>query len=147
MPQTPPTINRMLECLKQQKDCFVQLLAIAKRQQKAIDEKNDPDLLKAMQDKNPLLQTLQELDSEMQPVLKDMSESDRKLMIQQGQALKDEAAQTLKQLIAVEDACAKILQNKKEDAFEQIKEVREHKKGLKGYGQSGGKSSRFSQEG
>jgi hypothetical protein len=147
MPQTPPEINRMIECLKEQKDCYVQLLAVARRQQKAIDEKNDPDLLKALQDKNPILQALQTLDEEMQPVLKNMSDSDRQLMIQKGKSLKDEAAQALEQLIAVEDACAKILKDKKEDTLEQIKELQERKKGLKGYGQSGGKSSRFSQEG
>jgi hypothetical protein len=147
MPQTPPVINRMIECLKKQKKCYVQLLKVAQRQQKAIDEKNDPDLLKALQDKNPLLQTLQTLDAEMQPALKNMSDSDRALMIQKGKTLKDEAAQTLEQLIAVEDACAKILKDKKEDTFEQIKEFQERKQGLKGYGQSGGKSSRFSQEG
>ena len=147
MPQTPPVINRMIECLKKQKDCYVQLLTIARRQQKAIDEKNDPDLLKALQEKNPLLQTLQTLDTEMQPVLKNLSESDRTLMIQNGKARMDEVAQTLEQLIAVEDACAKILKDKKEDTLEQMKVFQEHKKGLKGYGESGGKPSRFSQEG
>lgn len=147
MPQTPPVINRMIECLKKQKDCYVQLLKAARRQQKAIDEQNNPDLLKAMQDKNLLLQTLQKLDEEMQPVLKNMSDSDRTLMIQKGQALKDEAARTLEQLIAIEDACSKILKDKKEDTFEQMKVFQERKKGLKGYGESGGKSSRFSQEG
>ncbi len=147
MPQTPPMINRMIECLKKQKDCFVQLLKVARRQQKAIDEKNDPDLLKAVQDKNPLLQTLQELDEEMRPVLKNMSDSERKLMTQKGKALKDEAVQALEQLIAIEDACAKILKDKKEDTLEQMKVFQERKKGLKGYGVSGGKSSRFSQEG
>ena len=147
MPQTPPVINRMIECLKKQKDCYVQLLAIARRQQKAIDEKNDPDLLNALQEKNPLLQTLQALDAEMQPVLKNLSESDRTLMIQKGKALKNETAQTLEQLIAVEDTCAKILRDKKESTLEQMKLFQEHKKGLKGYGEPGGKSSRFSQEG
>ena len=147
MPQTPLVINRMIECLKKQKDCYVQLLAVARRQQKAIDEKNDPDLLKALQEKNPLLQTLQTLDTEMQSVLKNLSESDCTLMIQKGKTLKDEAAQTLEQLIAVEDACAKILKDKKEDTLEQMKVFQEHKKGLKGYGESGGKPSRFSQEG
>ncbi len=140
-------INRMIECLKKQKDCYVQLLAIARRQQKAIGEQNDPDLMKALQDKNTLLQTLQGLDEEMQPVLKSMSDSDRALMIQKGKALKDEAAQALEQLIAIEDACAKILRDKKEDTVEQMKIFQERKKGLKGYGESGGKSSRFSQEG
>jgi flagellar biosynthesis/type III secretory pathway chaperone len=147
MPQTPPLINRMIECLKKQKDCYVQLLKVAGRQQKAIDEKNDPELLKAVQDKNPLLQTLQELDEEMQPVLKNMSASERKLMTQKGKALKDEAVKALEQLIAIEDACAKILKDKKEDTLEQMKVFQERKKGLKGYGESGGKSSRFSQEG
>ena len=147
MPQTPPMINRMIECLKKQKDCYVQLLAIARRQQKAIGEQNDPDLMKALQDKNTLLQTLQGLDEEMQPVLKSMSDSDRALMIQKGKALKDEAAQALEQLIAIEDACAKIHRDKKEDTVEQMKIFQERKKGLKGYGESGGKSSRFSQEG
>ena len=147
MPQTPPMINRMIECLKKQKDCYVQLLAIARRQQKAIGEQIDPDLMKALQDKNTLLQTLQGLDEEMQPVLKSMSDSDRALMIQKGKALKDEAAQALEQLIAIEDACAKILRDKKEDTVEQMKIFQERKKGLKGYGESGGKSSRFSQEG
>ena len=147
MPQTPPMINRMIECLKKQKDCYVQLLAIARRQQKAIGEQNDPDLMKALQDKNTLLQTLQGLDEEMQPVLKSMSDSDRALMIQKGKALKDEAAQALEQLIAIEDACAKILRDKKEDTVEQMKIFQERKKGLKGYGESGDKSSRFSQEG
>jgi hypothetical protein len=147
MPQSSPEINRMIECLKEQRDCFVQLLAVARRQQKAIDEKNDPDLLKALQDKNPILQALQTLDEEMQPALKNMSDSDRQLMIQEGKELKDESAQTLEQLIAVEDACAKILKDKKEETLEQIKELQERKKGLRGYGQAGGKSSRFSQEG
>jgi flagellar biosynthesis/type III secretory pathway chaperone len=147
MPQTPPEVNRMIECLKKQKDCYVQLLAVARRQQKAIDEKNDPDLLQALQDKNPLLQTLQQLDEEMQPILKNISDSNRTLLIGKGQALKDEAAQTLEQLIAVEDACAKILKDKKENALEQIKVFQERKEGLKGYGQSGNKPPRFSQEG
>ena len=147
MPQTPSRISRMMKCLKKQKDCYVQLLAIARRQQKAIDTKNDPDLLQALQDKNPILQTLQELDEEMQPLINDLSAPDRELMIEKGQALKDESAQTLEELIAVEDACAKILKDKKEDVLEQIKEFQGRKQGLKGYGQSGGKSSRFSQEG
>jgi len=147
MPQTPPVITQIMECLKKQKDCYAQLLDVARRQQKAIDEKNDPDLLKALQEKNPLLQTLQILDTEMQPVLKSLSDSDRELMIEKGKALKDEAAQTLEELIEVEGACAKILTDKKEEALEQIKEFQEHRKGLKGYGESGGKSSQFSQEG
>ena len=147
MPQTPPEVNRVIECLKKQRDCYVQLLTVARRQQKAIDEKNDPDLLQALQDKNPLLQTLQQLDGEMQPILKNMSDSNRNLIIEKGQAVKDEAAQTLDQLIAVEDACAKILKDKKEDTLEQIKVFQERKEGLKGYGQSGNKPSRFSQEG
>jgi len=147
MPQTPPMVNRTLECLKKQKDCYVQLLAIARQQQKAIDEQNDPDLMKALQDKNTLLQTLQTLDEEMQSALKVLSDLDRALMIQKGQALKDEAAQVLEELIAVEDACAKILKDKKEETNDQMKVFQERKQGLKGYGESGGKSSRFSQEG
>ena len=76
-----------------------------------------------------------------------MSDSERKLMTQKCKALKDEAVQALEQLIAIEDACAKILKDKKEDTLEQMKVFQERKKGLKGYGESGGKSSRFSQEG
>jgi hypothetical protein len=147
MPQTPPMVNRTLECLKKQKDCYVQLLAIARQQQKAIDEQNDPGLMKALQDKNTLLQTLQTLDEETQSALKNLSDSDRALMISKGQALKDEAAQALEELIAVEDACAKILNDKKDETVEQMKVFQERKQGLKGYGESGGKSSRFSQEG
>ena len=145
MPETPS--DRILECLKKQKDCYVQLLAIARLQQTAIDEQNDPDLMKALQDKNTLLLTLQTLDEEMQPILKNISDSDRALLIQKGQTLKDEAAQTLEELIAIEDACAKILNDKKEETVEQMKTFQERKQGLKGYGESGGKSSRFSQEG
>jgi flagellar FlgN protein len=140
-------INQILECLKKQKDCYTQLLKIARRQQKAIDEQNDPDLIKALQEKNTLLQTLQGLDEEMQPLLKNISDSDRALLIQKGQALKDEAAQVLEELIAVEDACAKILNDKKEETADQMKVFQKRKQGLKGYGESGGKSSRFSQEG
>lgn len=147
MPETPPVITRMIECLEQQRDCFCQLLAVSRRQKKAIDEQNDPDLLKAMQDKNPLLQTLQTLDEEMQPALQAMSEAERELMIQKGRAVKEEATQALEQLIAVEDACAQILKDKKEETFEQMKIFQEHQKGLKGYGDGGGKSSRFSREG
>ena len=147
MPQTPPMVNRTLECLKKQKDCYVQLLAIARRQQKAIDGQNDPDLMKALQYKNTLLQTLQTLDEEMQSALKNLSDSDRALMIQKGMAIKDEAAQVLEELIAVEDACAKILKDKKEETADQMKVFQERKQGLKGYGDSGGKTSRFSQEG
>ena len=145
MPQTP--INRILEGLKKQKDCYVQLLAIARRQQKAIDEQNDPDLMKALQDKNTLLQTLQGLDEEMQSIRKSLSDSDRTLMVQKAQTLKDETAKTLEELIAIEDACAKILSDKKEETAEQMKVFQERKQGLKGYGETGGKSSRFSQEG
>lgn len=147
MPETPPVITRMIECLEQQRDCFRQLLEVSRRQKKAIDEQNDPSLLKAMQDKNPLLQTLQTLDEEMQPTLQGMSEAERELMIQKGQAVKEEAAQALEQLIAMEDACAQIIKDKKEETFEQMKIFQEHQKGLKGYGASGGKSSRFSREG
>jgi flagellar biosynthesis/type III secretory pathway chaperone len=145
MPQTP--INRILEGLKKQKDCYVQLLAIARRQQKAIDAQNDSDLMKALQDKNTLLQTLQTVDEEMQPALKGLSDSDRTQMIQKGQALKDEAARTLEELIAIEDACAKILKDKKEETADQMKVFQQRKQGLKGYGETGDKSSRFSQEG
>ncbi len=137
----------MLECLKQQKQCYVNLLEVARRQKQAIDAQNDQDLLQALQDKNPHLQTLQALDEEMQPAMQSLSETDRKMMVEKGKALKDEAAQALEELITVEDACAKILKDKKEDAFEQMKAFQEHQKGLKGYGDSGGKSSRFSREG
>ncbi len=147
MPQIPPVITRMLECLKQQKQCYVNLLEVARCQKQAIDAQNDQDLLKALQDKNPHLQTLQALDEEMQPALQSLSETDRKMMIEKGKALKDEAAQALEELITVEDACAKILKDKKEDTFEQMKIFQEHQKGLKGYGDKGGKSSRFSRKG
>ena len=145
MPQTQ--IDQILECLKKQKDCYVQLLTVARRQQKAIDAQNDPDLMKALQDKNTLLQTLQTVDEEMQSALKNLSDSDRALMIHKGQALKDEAARTLEELIAVEDACAKILKDKKEETTDQMKVFQQRKQGLKGYGETGDKSSRFSQEG
>ena len=147
MPQIPPVITRMLECLKQQKQCYVNLLEVARRQKQAIDAQNDQDLLQALQDKNPHLQTLQALDEEMQPALLSLSETDRKVMIEKGKALKDEAAQALEELITVEDACAKILKDKKEGTFEQMKVFQEHQKGLKGYGDFGGKPSRFSREG
>ena len=48
MPHTPPVITRIIKCLEQQKDCFLQLLELSRRQKKAIDEQNDPDLMKAM---------------------------------------------------------------------------------------------------
>ncbi len=147
MPHTPPVITRIIKCLEQQKDCFLQLLELSRRQKKAIDEQNDPDLMKAMEDKNPLLQTLQALDEEMQPALQSLSETDRALMIEKGKALKDEAAKTLEELIAMEDVCAQIIKDKKDETFEQMKVFQEHQKGLKGYGDSGGKSSRFSREG
>ena len=147
MPQTPPEVHRMIECLKKQRNCYAQLLEVARRQQKAIDEKNDPDLLQALQDKNPLLQTLHELDGEIQPILKNLSDSNRDLIIQKGKTLKNEAAEILEQLIALEDACAKVLKEKKEGAQEQIKIFQERKEGLKSYGQSGSKPSRFTREG
>lgn len=148
MPETPPPIARMIACLEQQRDCFRQLLEVSRRQKKAIDEENDPALTQAMQDKNPLLETLQSLDDEMQPVLKNLSEAERELMVQHGQTVKDEAAEALKQLIAMEDASAEIIRTKKEETFEQMKIFQEHKKGLKGYeDKGGGKSSRFTQEG
>ena len=103
--------------------------------------------MEALQDKNTLLQTLQTLDEEMQSALKSLSDSDRALMIQKGLTMKDEAAQVLEELIAVEDACAKTLNDKKEETADQMKVFQERKQGLKGYGESGGKSSRFSQEG
>ena len=147
MPETPPAITKIIKCLEQQRDCFLQLLELSRRQKKAIDEQNDPDLMKAMEDKNPLLQTLQSLDQEMQPAMQSLSETDRALMIQKGQAVKDEVAQALKELIAMEDVCAQIIKDKKEETFEQMKVFQEHQKGLKGYGDSGGKSSRFFREG
>ena len=147
MSQTPSMIDRILQCLKKQKDCYVQLLALARLQKKAIDEKNDPGLMKALQDKNTLLQTLQGLDEEIQPALKNLSETDRALLIQKGQVLKDETAQVLEELIAVEDTCSNILNKKKTDAVEQMKVFQERKQGLKGYGESGDKPSRFSQKG
>ncbi len=147
MPHTPPVITRIIKCLEQQKDCFLQLLELSRRQKKAIDEQNDPDLMKAMEDKNPLLQTLQALDEEMQPALQSLSETDRALMIEKGKALKDEAAKALEELIAMEDVCAQIIKDKKDETFEQMKVFQEHQKGLKGYGDSGAKSSRFSREG
>lgn len=148
MTPTPTPVNRILECLKRQKDCYVQLLAVAHRQKKAIDEQNDEDLLKAMQDKNPILQTLQSLDEEMQPAMKALSEADRERVIENGRTIKDQAARALEELIAVEDACALILQNKKGETFEQMKIFQQHQKGLEGYRQTGGPpSSRFSREG
>ena len=147
MPQTPPVITRILKCLEQQKDCFLQLLELSRRQKKAIDEQNDPDLMKAMEDKNPLLQTLQALDAEMQPALQSLAETDRTLMIEKGKALKDEVAKALEELIAMEDVCAQMIKDKKDETFEQMKVFQEHQKGLKGYGDKGGKSSRFSREG
>ena len=83
----------------------------------------------------------------MQPALQSLSETDRASMIEKGQALKDEAAKALEELIAMEDVCAQIIKDKKDETFEQMKVFQEHQKGLKGYGDSGGKSSRFSREG
>ena len=147
MPTTPPNVTRMIDCLKQQKDCYSQLLQMAHRQQKAIESENDDELSLAMEAKKPMLLALQKLEEEMQPVLQNMPEADRKIMIQQSGKLKDNTANTLKQLIAVEDECAQLLSDKKDKTFEQMKTFRETQKGIKGYSETGGKSSRFSRKG
>ncbi|MDH5762959.1 MAG: flagellar protein FlgN [Nitrospinota bacterium] len=147
MPQTPPVVTQILQILQQQKVCYAQLLTVAHRQKKAIDAQNDPDLMKALQEKNSLLQNLQDLDADMQPALQNLTGADRELLTQRGKALKDEAAQTLEELISIENTCAEILKGKKADIAEQMKVFHERKKGLKGYGESGGPTSRFSQEG
>ena len=148
MPQTPPDITRMINCLGKQRDCYVRLLNAVRRQRKAIEEENDEALAKAMEAKNPLLLQLQELDEEMKPLLQNMSETDREQMLPKGKALKDEAAQTLEQIIAEEEVCARLLNKKKDETFEQMKVFQEAKKGVKGYKETGGgKRSRFSREG
>ncbi|NIP99405.1 MAG: hypothetical protein GWM98_02475 [Nitrospinaceae bacterium] len=147
MSSTPTIVTRMLECLAGQKECYGQLLALAKLQKQAIEDHSDENLQQVMQDKNPVLLTLQALNEEMQTALPNLSETERALMIEQGKTLKDETAAVMNQLIEVENECAKFLEEKKEDLFQQLKILKESKNGLKGYGETGGKSSRFSQEG
>lgn len=145
MPQTPPAITRIINCLGKQRDCYVLLLNVAQRQRKAIEEENDEALTKVMEAKNPLLLRMQELDEEMKPLMQNMTEVELEQMPPKGKALKDEVAKTLEQVIAEEEVCARFLNKKKDETFEQMKALQEAKKGVKGYKDTGGgKKSRFS---
>ena len=145
MPQTPPAITRIINCLGKQRDCYVLLLNVAQRQRKAIEEENDEALTKVMEAKNPLLLRMQELDEEMKPLMQNMTEVELEQMPPKGKALKDEVAKTLEQVIAEEEVCARLLNKKKDETFEQMKALQEAKKGVEGYKDTGGgKKSRFS---
>ena len=148
MPHTPPPITQMIQILGKQKDCYSLLLDLAQQQRKAIEEENDENLSKVMETKTPLLLKLQALDEEMQPLRQNMSEADRELIPPKGKTLIDEAAQTLKLILAEEEVCARLLNEKKDETFEQMKVFQEAKKGVKGYKDTdGGKPPRFSREG
>lgn len=148
MPQTPPAITRMIDILGKQRDCYVLLLNVAQKQRKAIEEENDEALTKIMEAKNPLLLRMQELDEKMKPLKQNMTEVELGQMLPKGKALKDEVAETLEQIIAEEEVCARLLNKKKDETFEQMKEFQEAKKGVKGYKDTGdNKPPRFSQEG
>ncbi len=148
MPQTPPTVTQMIQILGKQRDCYVLLLDAARRQRKAIEEENDEALTKVMKAKNPLLLRMQELDEEMKALQQNISATDRELMLPKGKALADETAKTLEQIIAEEEVCARLLNKKKDETFEQMKAFQEAKKGVEGYKETGDdKPPRFSQEG
>lgn len=147
MTSTPPNVARILECLKKQKDCYTRLLAVAQRQKDAVESENDQALSEVMKDKNLLLADLQKLEEEIQPLIQNLTEADRDVMIGQGLQLKNEAEQVLKDLIAVEDASAEMLRDKKEKTFEQMKAFKETQKGIQGYKDAGGKPPRFSRKG
>ena len=147
MPQDLTSTDKIIECLKEQKEHYARLLVLAHNQKQAIDGQDDQALLKALADKNPVLQTLQELENNLQELLNKLTESEKDQVIEQGKPIKDEIAQSLGQLIAVEEACAKILQDKKDETFEQMKVFQEHQKGMKGYGDNTGPAPRISRKG
>ena len=144
MTKSQNSISKVLDCLQDQKKCFTELADLAGQQQKAIDDDDEARLLRTVNDKNPWIQSLQKADGEIIRILESMTPEEKETLSREADPLRTEINAALGTLIEKEERCAEGLKGKKLQTDEQLREFKQRKQGLKGYGTTTKKRTRFS---
>ena len=130
--------------MQDQKNCFTELAALAGQQQKAIDDDDEARLVRTVNDKNPWIQSLQKADGEIVRILDAMTAEEKATLRREADPLRVEINAALENLIEKEERCAQDLKDRKLQTDEQLREFKQRKEGLKGYGAAKKKRTRFS---
>ena len=144
MTKSQNSISKVLDCLQDQKKCFTELADLAGQQQKAIDDDDEARLLRTVTDKNPWIQFLQKADGEIIRILESMTPEEKETLSREADPLRTEINAALGTLIEKEERCAEALKGNKLQTDEQLREFKQRKQGLKGYGTTQKKRTRFS---
>ena len=144
MTETHNSISKVLDCLREQKKCFIELSALAGQQQQAIDEDDEARLLRTVNEKNPWIQSLKKADGEILQLLESMTSEEKAALSREADPLRIEINAALGTLIENEEYCAEVLNDKKIQTDEQLREFKQRKQGLKSYGATQQKRTRFS---
>lgn len=144
MTKSSNSISKVLDCLADQKKCFFELSDLAGQQQQAIDDDDEAQLLRTVNDKNPWIQSLQKADTEIIRILDAMTPEEKATLSQEAGPVRAEINTALETLIEKEERCAETLKDKKNLIEDQLREFKQRKQGLQEYGSAKKDPRRFS---
>ncbi|QPJ60829.1 MAG: flagellar protein FlgN [Candidatus Nitronauta litoralis] len=123
----------IFENLKQQKNCYQQLLIHLGEQQEAVANQDDEGLMNAIKKKNEYVQALHKLEQEMNTRLDQMGDSEREKVARETETLRGEIVLSIEKLIAGEEESRKAIAQQRDELEDQIKQFKKTKNLFKGY--------------
>lgn len=123
----------IIKNLKQQKDCYQQLLIHLGNQQEAVAKQDDEALMTAIKGKNEYVQNLHKLEQEMNAQMEQMTQDQQDKVASATEMLREEIMNALEQLIAGEEECRKALTQQLDELEKQMVEFKKKKSLFKGY--------------
>ncbi len=123
----------IIENLKQQKNCYQQLLIHLQEQQEAVGKQDDEGLMKAIKNKNEYVQRLHQLEKEMNTRLDQMTQGEQDQVARETESLRSEIIHSLEKLIAGEEESQKAITQQRNELEDQIKQFKKTKNLFKGY--------------
>jgi 4-diphosphocytidyl-2C-methyl-D-erythritol kinase len=115
-----------------------------KEQKFAIEEGDEERLARVLDEKDETIETLRQLEKKQEKALAEFPENERAALIRQTETIKEQIETSLREIIRMENECARILEKHKDQLGDKMRELRQSKSMLKGYGSLFLQSSYFS---
>jgi hypothetical protein len=130
---TPNTQEKVVGCLKQKQQLLESILHLLKRQTTAIAKDDEVGLLKIIDKKSKMIESLQTVDRELETLVEGLTVEEKDSLSRQAGDLINHLEASFKELSQIEDGCQQKLQEKKIQVQDKVIELKQGKSVLKGY--------------
>lgn len=135
--------DRIIFCLQKEQACYNELLAKMKIQKQAVEEEDESRWLAIIHENDGLIEVIRQLDKEIEQIFNEISKAERGTLMQQTENLKNQIETSLREIIALDNACRNVLESKKGKVSGQMRTLKEGKIMLRRYGTPSSKKSFF----